>query len=72
MQLRGAGELFGTRQAGVPTLRVASLLDARLIDATRREAERLLDADPQLADREHIELRLLALRMADGVVDEAH
>ena len=72
MQLRGAGELFGTRQSGVPTLRVASLLDARLIDVTRREAERLLDADPELTDREHVELRLLALRIADGVVDEAH
>ena len=72
MRIRGPGELFGTRQSGVPGLRLASLLDARLIDATRREAERLLDADPELADREHIELRLLALRLADDAVDEAH
>ena len=33
LELRGPGELFGTRQAGAPSLRVASLLDVRL---TRR------------------------------------
>jgi ATP-dependent DNA helicase RecG len=72
LKLRGPGEFFGTRQSGAPSLRVASLLDAPLIAETRAEAERLLDADPELAARDHIELRLLALRAADGVVDERH
>ena len=72
LELRGAGEIYGTRQAGAPSLRVASLLDAPLIDATRREAERLLDADPELASRPHRELRALAVRVAADVVDEAH
>ncbi len=72
LQLRGAGDFFGTRQSGAPSLRVASLLDAQLIAETRAEAERLLNADPQLAAREHIDLRLLALRTADGVVNERH
>ncbi|MSP23071.1 MAG: ATP-dependent DNA helicase RecG [Dehalococcoidia bacterium] len=72
LKLRGPGEFFGTRQSGAPSLRVASLLDAPLIAETRAEAERLLDADPELASRAHIELRLLALRASDGVVDERH
>ena len=71
MRMRGPGELFGTRQSGMPSLQVASLLDVRLIHATRREAEHLLDADPKLAAREHWELRLMAARLADSVVAEA-
>jgi len=51
---------------------MASLLDAPLIDATRREAEQLLDSDPALASREHMDLRLLVLRLADEVVNEVH
>ena len=72
LELRGPGELYGTRQSGMPSMRIASLLDAQLIDTTRREAETLLDADPELASREHRELRALAVRIAEGVVDEAH
>ena len=72
LELRGAGEIYGTRQSGAPSLRVASLLDAPLIDATRREAEALLDADPELVSRDHRELRALAVRVAADVVDEAH
>jgi ATP-dependent DNA helicase RecG len=72
LELRGAGELFGVKQSGVPTLRIASLLDAPLIDATRREAAALLEADPELALVEHRELRLQVIRIAESVVDEMH
>ena len=72
LELRGPGEIYGTRQSGMPSMRVASLLDAQLIATTRREAETLLDADPELALRDHRELRALAVRVAEGVVDEVH
>ena len=72
LQLRGPGELFGTRQAGTPSLRVASLLDARLIDTTRVEAEALLEADPELAAEPHAALRALVERAEAGLVAEAH
>ncbi len=72
LELRGAGELFGVKQSGVPTLRIASLLDAPLVDATRREAEALLAGDPELASVEHRELRLQVIRIAESVVDEQH
>ena len=72
LELRGPGDTFGTRQSGLPSLHIASLLDAQLIAATRREAERVLDADPQLAAPEHTGLRVLAARLAENVVAEVH
>ncbi len=72
LELRGPGELFGTRQSGIPSLRVASLLDGRLIEATRREAETMLDADPELAAADLDTLRALVERAEAGIVAEAH
>nr|HRC62877.1 hypothetical protein [Dehalococcoidia bacterium] len=72
LELRGPGDTFGTRQSGLPSLHVASLLDAQLIDATRREAEQVLDSDPRLEAPEHQGLRRLAARVAENVVAEVH
>src|SRR3989337_888213 len=44
LQMRGPGEVFGTRQSGLPDLRVARLSDVPLIEHARKEAARLLDA----------------------------
>ncbi len=45
LELRGPGEFFGTRQAGMPTLRVASIIrDRKLLELARREAQWLLAA----------------------------
>jgi ATP-dependent DNA helicase RecG len=50
LRIRGPGELLGTRQAGLPAFRVASLLrDARLLEAAREEARRFLARQPGLA-----------------------
>ncbi len=49
LRIRGPGELFGTRQAGLPDEEVADLLlDPEALEAARREAEALLEADPNL------------------------
>jgi ATP-dependent DNA helicase RecG len=43
LQLRGPGEFFGTRQAGMPGFRVANLIrDRELLEAARREAAAVL------------------------------
>ena len=45
--LRGPGDFFGTRQAGIPTFRSIDLLrDRDLLDLARREAVAWLDAAP--------------------------
>ena len=49
LQLRGMGDLFGERQSGVPTFRVADpLRDALLNERAREAADTLLAADPEL------------------------
>ena len=72
LELRGPGDTFGTRQAGVPSLHVASLLDPQLIATTRREAELLLDADPRLTTPEHAGVRQLVSRLDHDVLAEIH
>ena len=47
LELRGPGEVFGTRQAGLPPFRVADpVADADLLDLARQEARRAVDAEP--------------------------
>ena len=72
LQLRGPGDLFGTTQSGVASLRVASLLDAPLIDAARREAETLLDEDPDLVRLDHQPLKAAIASRTASVVAEMH
>jgi ATP-dependent DNA helicase RecG len=51
LALRGPGDFFGTRQSGMPTLRVGDLLrDHQLMDEARREAVAALD-DANEADQ---------------------
>jgi ATP-dependent DNA helicase RecG len=39
LRLRGPGEFFGTKQSGLPSLRVANILrDGEILEAARREA----------------------------------
>ena len=54
LMLRGPGDVFGTRQAGMPTLRIGDLVrDAAILMRARDEAARWLDEtsadDPTLA-----------------------
>jgi ATP-dependent DNA helicase RecG len=54
LRIRGMGDLFGERQSGVPTFKVADpLRDEALSDVARQGAERLLAEDPGLSRREH-------------------
>jgi ATP-dependent DNA helicase RecG len=47
LALRGPGDFFGTRQSGLPTLRVGDLLrDHTLMEEARRDAVAWLDSDP--------------------------
>ncbi len=49
LQLRGTGELVGTRQSGASALRIADLArDVELVAVAQRVARDLLEADPEL------------------------
>jgi ATP-dependent DNA helicase RecG len=56
LRLRGPGEYFGTRQTGLPDLKVARLSDVDLLEQARAEAGRLLESDPELTRPEHVAL----------------
>ena len=54
LELRGAGNLLGTRQSGLPPLRVASLFEPRHIELAQRAgalADGLVGGDPALSER---------------------
>jgi ATP-dependent DNA helicase RecG len=53
LKLRGPGEFFGTRQSGIPDLRMARLSDVATLERAREEAERLFASDPDLKAPEH-------------------
>jgi ATP-dependent DNA helicase RecG len=66
LEMRGPGEFLGVRQAGLSDLRVADLIrDARLLDAARRDAAAILEADPLLKDPTHHALALQSASLSD-------
>ena len=55
LELRGEGEMLGTRQSGLAQFRVARLPDdAELLERARMRARAILDEDPELARPEHV------------------
>ncbi len=66
LRFRGPGDYFGTRQSGLPDLRMARLSDQDLLSLARQEAAALLRADPSLARPEHRALAELLSGYAAG------
>ena len=61
LKLRGPGEFFGTRQSGLPDLRMAQLSDVSILEMACADATKLFEIDPQLKKPEH---SLLAKELA--------
>jgi ATP-dependent DNA helicase RecG len=60
LRLRGAGEVLGTRQSGMPEMRLADLaVHGELLAAARDDARLVLERDPELASRRGAALRAL-------------
>lgn len=58
LEIRGPGEFFGTKQSGLPDLRIANLVrDVQVLDQARREAFALLNDDPKLQRPRHQPIR---------------
>ena len=58
LRLRGPGEMWGTRQSGLPRFKLVDLArDEELLEETRVAARALVGEDPQLVRPEHAALR---------------
>ena len=63
LELRGPGEFFGTRQAGIPNFRVANLIrDAKLLEAAKREAAAVIAGPNAEISAEEISRALVHMR----------
>ena len=71
LELRGPGDFFGTRQSGLPNLRMAHLSDRQLLESAREEAGRVMEQDPKLKAKKHAALAAQVARFFDAVSGEA-
>jgi ATP-dependent DNA helicase RecG len=63
LELRGPGEFFGTRQAGMPSFQVANLIrDRQLLEIAKREAAAVLEAPNPEISLEEIQKALRHMR----------
>jgi ATP-dependent DNA helicase RecG len=63
LELRGPGDFFGTKQAGIPSFRVANLIrDRELLEAAKREAAFVAAGPNDQISQEEITLALKAMR----------
>src|SRR5438552_4161786 len=63
LELRGPGEFFGTRQAGLPRLRVANIIrDHQLLEAAKHEAASVLAGPNAEVSQEEISRSLVYMR----------
>src|SRR6266436_6222730 len=74
LELRGPGELFGTRQAGIPSFRVANIIrDRQLLEAAKREAALVISGPNAEVSKDEVDRALKEMRsrwaMSYGLVE---
>ncbi len=58
LEIRGAGDFFGTRQSGLPNFKVANIVsDTEILSIAREEAFAIVATDPHLRLPEHQHIR---------------
>ena len=54
LELRGPGEFFGTKQHGLPELKIGNIiLDIDIMEIARKEAVNIIKSDPELSAKEN-------------------
>lgn len=64
LRLRGPGEIFGTRQHGLPELNISDLVrHGDILESAGKTASRILESDPKLSKKENRGLRKRVVKM---------
>ena len=64
LKLRGPGEIFGTRQHGLPDMKLADMArHMNILSEARNEAVRILEEDPELLREENQPLRRRVVKL---------
>lgn len=70
MRIRGPGAFFGTRQSGLPELKVANLIrDSAILEMARKEAFQWVENDPGLNQPESLPIRSALERKWKGKLE---
>ncbi len=70
LQMRGPGDLLGTKQIGLPPLRIADLVrDAEVLVRAREIAQAIVEQDPKLELTDHMKLKRQVTLRHGAVVD---
>lgn len=71
LELRGPGEFFGTKQHGLPDLKIANLFtDMEILKLAQQKAKNILDEDAILTHEKHSGLRKSIITMFKDRADE--
>jgi len=69
LELRGPGDIEGTRQSGVLNLKLASIVQDRpILEAAKNVVTKILDEDPDLDSAANVQLKNYLLREKRGTV----
>ena len=71
LEIRGPGEFFGTRQHGLPELKIANLFtDIKILKVVQKEALEIMKTDPYLEKKEHQNLKKQISNMFKDLGDD--
>ncbi len=70
LKLRGPGDFFGSRQHGLPKMKIANLLnDMKTLKEAQAEAKKVLADDPRLRKKENEFLRKAVINLYEKMKD---
>ncbi len=72
LRLRGPGDFFGSRQHGLPKMKIANMLDdMKTLKEAQEEAKNILEKDPRLKSKENLCLRKSVIKLYEKMKESS-